>query len=76
MNQDVAAAEELINWYKNSGSKALWGVAENFRYISSVDYAATEVQKLGRVLNFRGRLYNLVQPGGKYFGMLYSYYYF
>ena len=66
----VKDAEELVKWYHSNidTTKVTWGVAENFRYMNSFDYAQELIQKLGRILNFRVKTYALV-TGGKYYGM-------
>lgn len=46
---------------------ATWAVAENFRFLDSFEYARQEVQKLGKVLGFRIKMFGNVKPGGKYF---------
>jgi predicted dehydrogenase len=59
-----------VTYYKSDKVKGgvTWGVAENFRFLESFEYARQEVQKLGRVLNFRIKVFGNVKPGGKYFG--------
>ena len=70
--ENVKDAADLIKWYQSNidTKKVTWAVAENFRYLNSFDHAQQEVQKLGRVLGFRVRLYGNVQAGSKYYGML------
>lgn len=67
--KDIEAARNLIAYYKSDKVKggATWAVAENFRYLDSFEYARQEVQKLGRVLGFRIKMFGNVKPGGKYF---------
>ncbi|KAF2280655.1 NAD(P)-binding protein [Westerdykella ornata] len=69
--KDVATAQELLSWYNASVKKTTaaptFAIAENFRFFESFDFAAQQVTTLGRVLEFRTRVSNLVQPGGKYF---------
>ena len=66
----IKDAEELIKWYHANvdTTKVTWGVAENFRYMNSFDYAQEAIQKLGRILNFRVGMYTMT-TGGKYYGM-------
>ena len=68
---DIKRAEKLIQYYKSDKVKggATWGVAENFRFLDSFEYASQEVQKLGRILGFRVKSFGNVKPGDKYFGM-------
>jgi len=67
--ENVKDATELIKWYHSNidTKKVTWAVAENFRYLNSFDHAQQEVQKLGRVLGFRVRLYGNVEAGSKYY---------
>ncbi|MCJ1321368.1 hypothetical protein MMC15_006712 [Xylographa vitiligo] len=67
--ENVKDAADLIKWYQSNidTKKVTWAVAENFRYLNSFDHAQQEVQKLGRVLGFRVRLYGNVQAGSKYY---------
>lgn len=67
---DIKRAEKLLAYYKSDKVKggATWGVAENFRFLESFEYGRQEVQKLGRVLNFRIKIFGNVKPGGRYFG--------
>lgn len=66
--ENLADAKALIDWYDaNIDTKTVfWGVAENFRYLNSFDYAAEQVPKMGRVLGFRVRMQTLL-TGGKYY---------
>ncbi|KFY35329.1 hypothetical protein V494_06008 [Pseudogymnoascus sp. VKM F-4513 (FW-928)] len=67
---DIAAAEKLIHFYtalKEKGSKATWGVAENFRFLEAFQYASREIEKLGGVLGFRVKVFQHVKAGTKYF---------
>ncbi|EHL00420.1 hypothetical protein M7I_3706 [Glarea lozoyensis 74030] len=68
--KDITSAQKLIDYYKSDKVKggATWGVAENFRFLDSFLFARQEVQKLGRVLGFRVKMFGNVQPGSKYFG--------
>lgn len=65
----VVRAQKLIEYYKSDKVKdgATWGVAENFRYLKSYDYAEQEVRKLGRILGFRVKSFGNVKQGSKYF---------
>lgn len=66
--ENVQDAIELLDWYRSKidTTKVTWGVAENYRYLASYDYAAKAVQKMGRILGFHVRMHSLVE-GGKYF---------
>ncbi|KAJ5800261.1 uncharacterized protein N7518_002329 [Penicillium psychrosexuale] len=67
--KDIATAQELLNWYKSNidTSKVFWAVAENFRYITKFLFAAEQVQKLGKVQNFRVNVHSLMDKENKYF---------
>ncbi|KAJ6128933.1 hypothetical protein N7471_010150 [Penicillium samsonianum] len=67
--KDVATAQELLKWYKSNidASKVFWAVAENFRYMTKFLFAAEQVQKLGKVQNFRVNVHSLMDKNNKYF---------
>ncbi|KAL9109549.1 MAG: hypothetical protein Q9227_005885 [Pyrenula ochraceoflavens] len=67
--KDIATATSLISWYRSTidPSKVSWAVAENFRYLNTLDTAAEVVPSMGRILGFHLHLYSLTEPGGKYF---------
>jgi len=66
---DIQRAEQLIAYSKSEKVKggATWGVAENFRFLDSFEYGRKEVEKLGRILGFRIKMFANVKKGGKYF---------
>ena len=66
--ENVKEAQELIQWYRSKidTTKITWGVAENFRYLNSLEHAAEARSKLGKTHGFRLRMQQLVE-GGKYF---------
>jgi predicted dehydrogenase len=66
--ENIKDAEDLIKWYRSNidTNKVTWGVAENFRFLNSFNYASGVAKDLGRVLNIRLHMSNLLQ-GGKYF---------
>ena len=69
---DLEAARALLGWYESlggsAGGKPLWAVAENFRYIESLEYAASEVGRVGGGLaTFSMTKNGMVRKGGKYF---------
>ncbi|KAL2140514.1 hypothetical protein VTI28DRAFT_3718 [Corynascus sepedonium] len=65
----VADAVRLIGWYEgNDEKKPLWGVAENWRYLDSLRYAAQRVREIGGdLLTFRLNRYGHMSPENKYF---------
>ncbi|KAH1417394.1 hypothetical protein KXV70_009091 [Aspergillus fumigatus] len=67
--KDIATARDLVQWYHANidTRKTLWAVAENFRYMTKFLRTAEEVQKLGRVKNFRVNFHALVSTDSKYF---------
>jgi predicted dehydrogenase len=67
--KDVATAQELLKWCKSNidTRKVFWAVAENFRYMKKFLFAAEQVQKLGKVQNFRVNVHSLMDKGNKYF---------
>ncbi|KAK3693169.1 oxidoreductase-like protein [Podospora appendiculata] len=66
---DLDSANQLLAWYGNLGSAApIWAVAENFRFITSLNYAAEQVKKIGgSVTTFRLQMNSFVEPENKYF---------
>jgi predicted dehydrogenase len=66
---DVEGAQKLIKWYEGLGDgRPLWGVAENFRYMESLRYAAERVEAIGgKLLTFRLEKYGFVRSDNKYF---------
>ncbi|ESZ98482.1 hypothetical protein SBOR_1144 [Sclerotinia borealis F-4128] len=66
---DLERAQRLLQYYKSDNVKgrATWSVAENFRFLDSFIHARKEVEKLGRVLGFRIKVFLNVKPGDKYF---------
>lgn len=67
--KDLATAQDLVRWYqtKVDPSKTIWAVAENIRYFAKFAFATEQVQKLGRVRNFRVRVHNMVKTESKYY---------
>ena len=66
---DVETAVKLISWYNSLGSGApIWAVAENFRYLESLEFAAAKLKEMGgRLATFRLQKYGLVRSDDKYF---------
>lgn len=65
----MADAKALIKWYRSEidTKKINWSVAENFRFLNTLHYAAEQIRKLGRILTFEVRRLGYVEPGGKYY---------
>ena len=66
---DIAAAETLMGTYEAlGGGKPIWAVAENFRFITGLNYAAAKVAEVGgEVVSFRLRMNGFVTEENKYF---------
>lgn len=70
---DVEGARGLVSWYESlgggaGGKRPIWAVAENYRFIDSLEYAAKEVERVGGGLaTFSMRRNGIVRRGGKYF---------
>jgi predicted dehydrogenase len=67
---DIQTAAVLMNWYNTTidPKSATWSVGENIRSLDSFEYARQEVKKLGRILNFRVKVFTHVRVGTRYFG--------
>jgi predicted dehydrogenase len=76
---DLAEGKRLMEWYRHTlpgelelgkGMKPpLWGVAENYRFMDSLRWAAQRVGEIGgRLVAFRLVRYGFVGVGNKYFG--------
>lgn len=66
----MADAVNLIKWYhenKAANKNVTWGVAENFRYLKSFQYARQEIEKLGEIIGFRVRIYANIKQDWKFF---------
>ncbi|KAK4097988.1 NAD(P)-binding protein [Parathielavia hyrcaniae] len=72
---DIESARELIAWHEGlqvgdgaAGSRPLWGVAENWRYMESMRYAAQRVGEIGGgLVTFRLVKNGSVASDNKYF---------
>ncbi|CAK7237607.1 hypothetical protein SBRCBS47491_010041 [Sporothrix bragantina] len=63
--KDVAAAKELIN---TRPGKGIWAVAENFRFLEVIAYAADRVRQIGgKVTTFNMHLFTLIGDDDKFF---------
>ena len=53
--ENVSDAAKLVQWYRKeiAPSGLTFGIAENFRYMHDITYAAEQVAKSGRLLGFR-----------------------
>lgn len=62
----MAEAEELIRWYQSEINPTVsWAVAENWRYLDSLNYARQLVPQLGRLSQFRTLVYANISPEWK-----------
>lgn len=68
ITENLAEGKQLLKWYRSEidTKKVSWAVAENFRFLNSLDRGAEEIKKLGRVLGFQIRKLGYVD-GGKYY---------
>ncbi|CAK7229761.1 hypothetical protein SCUCBS95973_007337 [Sporothrix curviconia] len=65
--KDVATAKQLIQTRPDNG-KLVWGVAENFRFLEVIDYAAARVREIGgTVTTFNMHLFTLIGDDDKFF---------
>lgn len=67
---DVEGARRLIAAYRGEvssgpagGGRAFWSVAEQFRYLPKYVWAAEQARKLGRVIGFHFRVFQLCAQG-------------
>ncbi|KAF2753050.1 oxidoreductase-like protein family [Pseudovirgaria hyperparasitica] len=65
--KDVQTAEALIAHSEGCRSGATLSIAENFRFLESLNYAAEAVRGMGEVTGFSVRKHGFVKPGTKYF---------
>lgn len=67
--KDVTDAKDLIQFYEGLETKALWAVAENFRYTPSLVAAAERLKEVvgGRLTTFRLNMNGWVEEENKYF---------
>ncbi|EAQ85423.1 hypothetical protein CHGG_09437 [Chaetomium globosum CBS 148.51] len=66
---DIEGGKALIAKYEGLGEgKPLWGVAENWRYMESLRYAAERVREVGgELVTFKLHKYGSVKADNKYF---------
>ena len=66
--ENLAQAKELLKWYRAEidTKKVTWAVAENYRFLNTLDRAREEIKKMGRILGFNFRRLSYM-GGGKYF---------
>lgn len=67
--KDVGAAQELLAWYEGLGAgKPVWGVAENWRFWETIEFAKGKIGELGgEVVTFSFEMFKFVDPEDKYF---------
>ena len=66
--KDLAEAHKLVDWYNSQASPPLWGVAENFRFIKSLEFAVGQIHAIGgRMTTFRLSQNNFVTQENKYY---------
>lgn len=69
ISKDVATAKALIDWYgKFPTPRPVWAVAENFRYIEALRYAAGMVKEVGgKLVTFRLQQNNFILESDPFF---------
>lgn len=62
---DVESAKKLISWYRGIAEEknVTWAVAEQFRFLPKYVWAAQQARKLGRVIGFNFRVFQLMVQG-------------
>lgn len=67
--ENLKDAQELIRWYHGEidSKKIFWAVAENYRYLNSLNHAREQVRRLGRLLGFRVKAFSKTGIMNKYF---------
>lgn len=62
---DVESASKLISWYREIAAekKAIWAVAEQFRFLPKYVWAAEQARTLGKVIGFNFRVFQLCSQG-------------
>lgn len=76
--KDVATARGLVDYYRGlqaaaaaaaaPGGGPTLSVAENFRFVPRLAYAAEQAARLGRVTHFSVKVMSLVRPSSKWYG--------
>lgn len=77
---DVEGARRLIGWYRSSGGggdgsgsgsgkNLVWSVAEQFRFLPKYVWAAEQASKLGRVVGFHFRVFQLCGEGESFLSL-------
>lgn len=62
---DVESAKKLISWYREIAAekKVTWAVAEQFRFLPKYVWAAEQARRLGKVIGFNFRVFQLCSQG-------------
>lgn len=62
---DVESARKLISTYRAvaAENKVFWAVAEQFRFLPKFVWGAEQARKLGKVIGFHFRVFQLCTPG-------------
>ncbi|POR34950.1 Uncharacterized protein TPAR_04868 [Tolypocladium paradoxum] len=64
--ENVKEAEDLIKWYRSEIKGPTWTVAENWRFLKSYEFAAEQIQGLGKIIGFQGRQHDVVPLNWKF----------
>ena len=66
--KDLDEAQKLLDWYNSQTNPPLWGVAENFRFIKSLEFAVGQIHATGgHMTTFRLSQNNFVTQENKYY---------
>ncbi|KAH8898920.1 NAD(P)-binding protein [Thozetella sp. PMI_491] len=66
--KDVTTAVETLEWYKARADAPIWAVAENFRFLESLDYATAKLNEIGgQVTTFHLKMNSFVTEDNKYY---------
>lgn len=62
---DVQSATKLISTYRSiaAENKVFWAVAEQFRFLPKYVWGADQARKMGKVIGFHFRVFQLCTPG-------------
>lgn len=71
---DVESARKLISTYRGIAAekKVFWAVAEQFRFLPKYIWGADQARKLGKVIGFHLRVFQLCTPGKLSISYLYE----
>lgn len=66
--KDVRTAVDLLKWYEKNNDQELWSVAENYRFMDQLGFAAEQIRRLnGNIVTFSLKLYGFIGPDDVYY---------